>query len=155
MSLIAKQVKRRSTRQVAAPVTAETVLSPEAVIEVVQQIVQASTDEAERQAATARAKAEGKKGLAKTWHQASDRPNYHLHLAKHSDGWTVSYPYPISAKVTPARGRWVARIQTSAGPAGATLVKCELIHWVERDGALANKEMYLKFLDQLAQRLAT
>lgn len=153
VSLIAKQVKKRSTKQVAAPITAQTRLSLDEVVVVLEEIVRETTERAERRSAEARAKARTKRGLSKIIYNGLDAPHHHLHLAEHSDGWTISYPSAITTKVKPASGRWVARIQIRPRPAGGCSVTCELLHWVEKDGALANKEAYLRLLDRLAQRL--
>ncbi len=148
MGIISKQVHKRQTRRITAPVTAVTPLAPDEVRRELQVLHQAAKDR-NRQAVEAM---DQMSGLKRAFNRADLVERERLYVTEHFDEYKVSFPFSSQESRPKSDGVWIARVQIGAREGGSTVV-VQMESWVEQDGSISNKKAYLAFLDDFARAI--
>lgn len=149
--LIGKQLNKRETKRLTAPVTAESELPVDEVRAILKDLEreQVAAIEAKVEASQQRKSKAGRHffGMSERTQRA------HLYVTVHGDEFRVSYPYSDQESSPRSDGKWVACVKVLPRDGGGSLVFVQLMSWISKQAEMDNKKAFKDFMAELGRRI--
>ncbi len=141
MGIVGKQLNKRETKKLTAPVTAETSLTPDEVLGVIRGLQEREEAAIEAKVAAGQQR---KTKAGRHFFTLSERAQrQHLYVVEHFEELRVSYGYPHN---------WTAVVKVVPRVGGST-VFVQLKNWKTKEEEMVDRKQFRQFMDDLAAAL--